>query len=66
MCFFSKAKNETSEAMKQAAKEAGMSGKTELEKMRAIAKAYSKKKGVLSSRGSVPTNARIVVQENIS
>ena len=31
--------------MKQAAKEAGMSGKTELEKMRAVVKAYSKKKG---------------------
>ena len=45
MCaYFSKAENETSEAMKQAAKEAGMSGKTELEKMRAVAKAYSKKR----------------------
>ena len=30
--------------MKQAAKEAGMSGKTELGKMRTIAKVYSKKK----------------------
>ena len=66
MCFFSKAKNETSEAMKQAAKEAGMSGKTELEKMRAVVKAYSKKKGVLSSRGSKHINARIMAQENIS
>ena len=64
--YFSKAENETSEAMKQAAKEAGMSGKTELEKMRAVAKAYSKKKGVLSLRGSVLTNAGIVVQEKIS
>ena len=45
MCaYFSKAENETSEAMKQAAKEAVMSGKTELEKMRAVAKAYSKKR----------------------
>ena len=45
MCaYFSKTENETSEAMKQAAKEAGMSGKTELEKMRAVAKAYSKKR----------------------
>ena len=67
MCaYFSKAENETSEAMKQAAKEAGMSGKTDLEKMRAVAKAYSKKKGVLSLRGSVLTNAGIVVQEKIS
>ena len=39
MCaYFSEAENETSEAMKQAAKEVGMS-----EKMGAIAKAYSKK-----------------------
>ena len=67
MCaYFSTAENETSEAMQQASKEAGMSGKTELEKMRAVAKAYYKKKRVLGSRGSVPTNARIVVQENIS
>ena len=41
---FSNAENETSQAMKQAAKEVGMSGKTELEKMRAVAKAYSKKR----------------------
>ena len=46
--------------MKQAAKEAGMSGKTELGKMRTIAKVYSKKKWVLSSRGSLPTSARLV------
>ena len=45
MCaYFSKAKNETFKAMKQAAKEAGMSGKTELGKMRTVAKAYSKKR----------------------
>ena len=42
MCFFSEAKNETTETMKQAVKEAVMSGKTKLEKMRAVAKAYSK------------------------
>ena len=48
MCaYFSKAKNETFKAMKQAAKEAGMSGKTELGKMRTIAKAYSKKREYL-------------------
>ena len=41
--YVSKAANEISEGMKQAAKEAGMSGKTELEKMRTIAKVYSKK-----------------------
>ena len=45
MCVcFSKAENEISEVMKQAAKEASMSGKTELEKIRAVAKAYSKKR----------------------
>ena len=45
MCaYFSMAENETSEAMKQAAKEAFFSGKTELEKMRAVAKTYSKKR----------------------
>ena len=31
-------------SMKQAAKEAGMSGKTEVEKMRAVAKTYSRKR----------------------
>ena len=45
MCaYFSKTKNETYEAMKQAVKETGMSGNTELEKMRAVAKAYSRKR----------------------
>ena len=45
MCaYFSKVKNETFKAMKQATKEAGMSGKTELGKMRTVAKAYSKKR----------------------
>ena len=45
MCaYFSKIENETFEAMKQAAKETGMSRKTELEKIRAAAKAYSKKR----------------------
>ena len=46
MCaYFSKTENETSEAIKQAVKEADMSENTELEKMRAVAKAYSKKWG---------------------
>ena len=44
MCaYFSKTENETSEAIKQAVKEAYMSENTELEKLRAVAKAYSKK-----------------------
>ena len=42
MCaYFSKTENETSEAMKQAAEKSGMS---ERQKMRAVAKAYSKKR----------------------
>ena len=44
MCaYFSKAEDETSEAMKQAAKEAPNARKTEFETMKAIAKAYSTK-----------------------
>ena len=45
MCaYFSKAEDETSEAMKQAAKEALNASKTEFETMKAIAKAYSTKR----------------------
>ena len=45
MCaYLSKAENETPEAMKQAAEEAGISGKRELKKIRAIAKAFSKER----------------------
>ena len=66
MCVcFSKAENEISEAMKEAAKEAGMSGKTVREK-KSRCKSLFQKKGVLSSRGSGPINAKIVAKENIS
>ena len=42
MCvYFSEAEDETSEAMKQAAKEASVSEKSNFEKMRAAARAYS-------------------------
>ena len=45
MCaYFSKAEDETSEAMKQAAKEASVSGKSNFAKMRAVARAYSAKR----------------------
>ena len=45
MCAcFCKAQNETSQAMKQAAKEAHTLGKTNLEKMRTVARAYSEKR----------------------
>ena len=45
MCaYFSKAEDETSEAMKQAAKEALSASKTEFETMKAIAKAYLTKR----------------------
>ena len=45
MCAdFSKTENKTSEAMKQAAKEAHALGKTNLEKMRTVARAYSTKR----------------------
>ena len=41
MCgYFPKAEDETSEAMKQAAKEASVSRKSNFEKMRAVARAY--------------------------
>ena len=44
MCaYFSKAEDETSEAMKQGAKEASVSGKSSFEKIRAVAKAYPTK-----------------------
>ena len=45
MCaYFSKAENETSESLKQAAREANKLGNTEKEKMRAVARAYSTKR----------------------
>ena len=45
MCaYFSKSEDETSEAMKQAAKEAFNSCKTNLEQMRSIARAYANKR----------------------
>ena len=51
MCaYFSKTENETSETIKEAIKEADMSENTELEKMRAVAKAYSKKWGAQIKR----------------
>ena len=66
MCaYFSKVENETSEVMKQAGIEKGMSGKTVREN-ESRCKSIFQKKGVLSSRGSVPTNARIVAQESVS
>ena len=45
MCaYFSKAEDETSEAMKQAAKEAFKGNKTDYEKMKAVARAYATKR----------------------
>ena len=45
MCaYFSKSEDETSEAMKQAAKEAFNSNKTNLEQMKSIARAYATKR----------------------
>ena len=45
MCaYLSKAEDETSEPMKQAAKEESVSGESNLEKMRAVARAYSMKR----------------------
>ena len=42
MCaYVSKTEDEISQAMKQAAKEASVSGKSNFEKMRAVARAYS-------------------------
>ena len=43
-CYFSRTENETLEAMKQAAKEAHALGKTNLEKMRTVARASSTKR----------------------
>ena len=42
--YFSKSEDETSEAMKQAAKEAFNSNKTNIEQMRSIARAYANKR----------------------
>ena len=59
MCaYFSKADNETSEVMKQAAKEASASRKSNFEKMRAIARAYSTKR-----ESSVQEKAYLVMLE---
>ena len=59
MCaYFSKADNETSEVMKQAAKEASASRKSNFEKMRAIARAYSTKR-----ESSVQEKAYLVMPE---
>ena len=45
MCaYFSKSEDETSEAMKQAAKEAFQSNKTNIEQMRSVARAYATKR----------------------
>ena len=45
MCaYFSKAEDETSEAMKQAAKEALSGNKSHYDKMKAIARAYATKR----------------------
>lgn len=45
MCaYFSKAENETSGGMKQAAKEAHLLGKTNLENIRTVARAYFMKR----------------------
>ena len=45
MCaYFSKVEDETSEAMKQATQKASVSGKSNFERMRAVARAYSTKR----------------------
>lgn len=41
--YFSKAEDETSQAMKQEARKAAISGKSNFEKIRKVAQAYSKK-----------------------
>ena len=61
MCaYFSKAENETSEAM------SGHFRKDRVRENESRCKILLQKVGVLSPRASVPTNARIVAQENIS
>ena len=61
MCaYFSKAENKTSEAMKQAAKEVHALGKTNLEEMRTVARAYSTKR-----KCSVQEGVYLVMPENI-
>ena len=62
MCrYFSRIENETLEAMKQAAKEAHALGKTNLEKMRTVARASSTyEKEMFGSKGSMSSNVRVV------
>ena len=44
MCILFKTEDETSEAMKQTAKEASLSGKSNFEKTKAVARSYSTKR----------------------
>ena len=69
MCaYFSKSEDEVSEAMKQAAKEAFNSNKTNIEQMRSIARAYATKRecSVQEAKKCVSFNARTVASKNFS
>ena len=67
MCaYFSKAEDETSEATKQAAKEASVSGKLNFAKMRAVARTYSTKGDKGDIKCDILSNATIMVNKNIS
>ena len=66
MCaYFSKAEDETSEAMKQGAKEDLNASKTEFEIMKATAKTYSTNR-MFCSRGCLSYFTRTLVTKNIS
>ena len=51
--YFSKAKDETSVAMKQAVKDPIIEKKSDFERMKAITRAYATKRGLFCSRGSI-------------
>ena len=67
MCaYFSKVEHETSEAMKQAAKETSMSGKSNFEKMRVVVRACSVKRECSVQEAIIFTVTKIMVTKNIS
>ena len=67
MCaYFSKVENETSEAMKQTARKALISGKSDFAKMKAIAKAYTSKREYSVHKSSILINATAMVTKNVS
>ena len=64
--YFSKAEDETSEAIKQTAKEVLNVGRTEFETMKAIAKAYSTKRECSVQESAYHILTRILDAKNIS